>query len=70
MMRYSLFFCFSLFTLSVLAQTKASGEVFDSNGEPVPFANVILEGSTVGTITNEEGRFYVESDNNLSLIHI
>jgi hypothetical protein len=51
MMRYSLIFCFSLFTLSVLAQTKASGEVFDSNGEPVPFANVILEGSTVGTIT-------------------
>ena len=70
MMRYSLFFCFSLFTLSVLAQTKASGEVFDSNGEPVPFANVILEGSTVGTITNEEGRFYVESDNNYDALTI
>lgn len=69
-MRYSLFFCFSLFTLSVLAQTKASGEVFDSNGEPVPFANVILEGSTVGTITNEEGRFYVESDNNYDALTI
>lgn len=56
-----LFFCFA--SLSLLAQSKASGEVFDERGEPVPFANVIFEGSTIGTITNENGRFYLESDN-------
>ena len=46
----------------MFAQSKASGEIFDENGQPVPFANVIFEGSTIGTITNENGRFYVEAD--------
>lgn len=44
------------------AQTKISGEVFDEFGEPVPFANVIFKDSQEGTITNENGRFYLESD--------
>lgn len=47
-----------------LAQTKVSGYVFDENNEPVSFANVIFSGSTQGTITNEKGRFYLESDEN------
>ncbi|MBU2950777.1 DUF5686 and carboxypeptidase regulatory-like domain-containing protein [Tamlana agarivorans] len=47
---------------AVFAQTKVSGYVFDENDEPVSFANVIFKGSTNGTITNEEGRFYLESD--------
>ena len=33
----------------------------DESGEPVAFANVILKNSTVGTITNDNGRFYLES---------
>ncbi|WP_299366337.1 DUF5686 and carboxypeptidase-like regulatory domain-containing protein [Winogradskyella sp.] len=49
-------------TLVALAQTKVSGYVFDEKEEPVPFANVVFKGSTEGTITNEEGRFYLESD--------
>jgi len=44
------------------AQTKVSGIVVDEEGEPVAFANVILKNSTVGTITNDNGRFYLESD--------
>ncbi|MDO6760663.1 DUF5686 family protein [Tamlana sp. 2_MG-2023] len=55
----------ALFFIAVcasFAQTKVSGYVFDENNDPVAFANVIFKGSTQGTITNEEGRFYLESD--------
>ncbi|GAA3602839.1 DUF5686 family protein [Flavivirga amylovorans] len=45
-----------------IAQTKVSGYVFDEFNEPVSFANVIFKGSTIGTITNENGKFYLESD--------
>ncbi len=44
------------------AQTKVSGIVVDEAGEPVAFANVILKNSSEGTITNDNGRFYLESD--------
>ncbi len=44
------------------AQTKVSGIVVDEEGEPVAFANVILKNSSAGTITNDNGRFYLESD--------
>ncbi|WNH11105.1 DUF5686 family protein [Thalassobellus suaedae] len=48
--------------LSAFAQTKVSGYVFDEYNEPVSFANVIFKGSTHGTITDENGKFYLESD--------
>jgi len=46
----------------LMAQSKVGGHVFDENNEPVSFANVIFKGSSEGTITNENGRFYLESD--------
>ena len=46
------------------SQTKAGGQVYDSNKQPVPFANVVFTNSTVGTVTDENGRFYMESDDN------
>ncbi|WP_250434989.1 DUF5686 and carboxypeptidase-like regulatory domain-containing protein [Hanstruepera flava] len=54
--------CFFLTLVSAFAQTKVSGYVYDENDEPVAFANIIFKGSFEGTITNEEGRFYLESD--------
>lgn len=57
-----LFALFLLSTLSVIAQTKVSGYVFDEYNEPVSFANVLFKESTEGTITNENGKFYLESD--------
>ncbi|MBC2846344.1 DUF5686 and carboxypeptidase-like regulatory domain-containing protein [Winogradskyella flava] len=48
--------------ISAFAQTKVSGYVFDEYNEPIAFANVLFKGSTEGTITNEDGRFYLESD--------
>ena len=54
------FLCLSFF--SAFGQTKVSGYVFDINNEPIPFANVLFKGSTEGTISNEDGKFYLESD--------
>ncbi|MFT6369421.1 MAG: hypothetical protein ACJAUQ_001844 [Maribacter sp.] len=45
------------------AQTKVGGIVLDEAGEPVAFANVLFKNSTEGTISNDNGRFYMESDN-------
>jgi len=45
------------------AQTKISGYVFDENDRPVAYANVLFDGSTEGTTSNEEGKFYLESEN-------
>ena len=35
--------------------------MFDEFNEPVSFSNVIFKGSTQGTITDENGKFYLES---------
>ncbi|WP_335977348.1 DUF5686 family protein [Gaetbulibacter jejuensis] len=56
----ALFFCLGI--ANVLAQTKVSGHVVDENNDPVAFANVLFKGSTEGTITNENGKFYLESE--------
>ena len=70
-MKYKLLFLF-LFSGIFLAkaQTKVGGDVFDVNNEPVAFANVIFKGSSEGTITNENGRFYLESDETWNTIII
>ncbi|GAA4297338.1 DUF5686 and carboxypeptidase-like regulatory domain-containing protein [Aestuariibaculum suncheonense] len=55
-----IFFYFGIVT--AFAQTKVSGYVFDEYDQPVSFANVLFKGSTKGTITDENGKFYLESD--------
>ncbi|RRQ47917.1 carboxypeptidase-like regulatory domain-containing protein [Maribacter algicola] len=62
------FHFFLLFTVGLLGQTKVGGLVTDENGEPVAFANVFFKGSTEGTITNDNGRFYMESDNTYKVL--
>ena len=53
---------FVLISTLVFAQTKVSGHVYDENNEPVAYANILFKGSTEGTTSNENGRFYLESD--------
>ncbi len=57
---FIIFLVLSCFT--AIGQTKVSGYVFDESNEPIAFANVLFKGSTEGTITNEDGKFYLESD--------
>jgi Family of unknown function (DUF5686)/CarboxypepD_reg-like domain len=56
-------FLFFLFvSVNVLfAQTKVSGIVIDKTNQPIPFANVVFKGSNEGVVSNEDGRFYIES---------
>jgi len=49
------------FTNILVAQTKVSGIVLDENNKPVGYANVAFKGTSEGIITNEDGRFYLES---------
>lgn len=51
------------FTLqNTFAQVKVSGIVIDEQNNPIPFSNVIFKGSTKGTISDEDGKFYLQSD--------
>ena len=43
------------------AQTKVSGIVLDEKNKPVAYANVAFLGTSEGIVTNEDGRFYLES---------
>lgn len=61
-MKKILLIFFTLITSFVYSQTKISGVIKDVFDEPVAYANVIFKDSYEGTISNEEGRFYLESD--------
>ncbi len=55
---------------SLFSQTKLSGIVLDPSGSPIAFANIVFPNSTEGTITNDNGRFYLESDNTYNLVSV
>lgn len=50
-------------------QQKVSGSVIDaSNGEPIVGANVIIEGTTIGVITDENGKFELEVPSSQTIV--
>ncbi len=51
---------FSINTV-IFAQTKVGGIVKDEKNEPIAFANVYFKGSKGGVITDDNGKFYLES---------
>jgi hypothetical protein len=55
---------------AAFSQTKVSGVVLDKKNQPIPFASVIFKGSTEGIVSNEDGRFYLESTKNYSIIEV
>jgi len=57
-----------LMVCSLSAQTKVSGIVLDNTNQPIPYANIVFKGSQVGVVSNEDGRFYIESPNNYTAI--
>ena len=63
-MKRFLILVISLISFVTIAQTKVSGYVLDEFNEPISFANVIFKNSSKGTITNENGKFYMEDDVN------
>ncbi|MCA6364739.1 MAG: carboxypeptidase-like regulatory domain-containing protein [Bacteroidetes bacterium] len=60
MRRWMLLLLLLLSVLQLPAQTFAGGIVIDKNsGEPVPWAGVIIKGTTQGALTNAQGRFKI-----------
>jgi TonB-linked SusC/RagA family outer membrane protein len=47
----------SIFEASAQQQKVIMGKVTDSDGQPLPGVSIIVEGTTVGTVTNNDGTF-------------
>jgi len=60
--QYLLLLITVLVTSTIVAQTKVGGVIYDEFGDTVPFANVVFPNSGEGTISNDNGRFYLQSD--------
>jgi len=50
-----------LFSLNAFSQTVITGKVTQEKGEPMPGANVYLQGTYDGTSTNEKGQFSIKT---------
>lgn len=63
------FFLFLCFLPSlVFSQTKVGGKVKDNKGREVPYATVYFKDSSIGTLSDENGKFYLESDRTFSIL--
>lgn len=55
-------------TVVTMAQVTVRGTVVDGNGDPVIGANIVVKGSTVGTITDFDGNYSLEVASGKSLL--
>lgn len=58
-MRPSLLFLL-LLLVSWAHAWKVEGNVFDEQGDALPFVNIFIKGTSIGTVSNEEGAFQLE----------
>ncbi|HOY52329.1 MAG TPA: carboxypeptidase-like regulatory domain-containing protein, partial [Prolixibacteraceae bacterium] len=58
-----------LTTVAMAQNVTITGKVTGTpNGEPIPGANVVLKGTTTGTITDNEGNYSLEAPANGTLV--
>ncbi|MFD2570107.1 TonB-dependent receptor domain-containing protein [Spirosoma soli] len=63
-----LFLYFALLvSASAWAQTTISGRVTDSKSQPLPGVNVLVKGTTTGTVTKPDGQFSLQTSESLPL---
>jgi hypothetical protein len=67
-MRYSILSIVLILSIHISAQTRVSGTVYDQNNQPVAFANVLFKNSSEGVISDFDGNFLLQSENNHSTI--
>ncbi len=60
-------FIFLMSSISVFAQKSITGKVVDASGEPLIGVNVLVKGTTVGTITDYDGKYQIEAPANGTL---
>ncbi len=61
-------FLLCLFPLGALAQSLIKGTVKDVSGDPIIGASVKVQGAKGGTITDFDGNFSLQADNNATLV--
>ncbi|UMB60118.1 DUF5686 and carboxypeptidase regulatory-like domain-containing protein [Lutibacter sp. A80] len=60
-----------LFVFSIgFAQVKVSGVVVDEQNQSIPFANIVFVDSNIGTVSDENGKFYLESGKTYTEIEV
>lgn len=57
--RYTLLFCMLLFSVSTFAQLVVKGTVTDADNMGMPGVNVLVKGTTNGTITDIDGKYSI-----------
>lgn len=62
-MNKNLIILFLIFSTSLFAQKQITGFVVDSSGAPIPGANIIVQNTTRGSITDFDGRYTIQADN-------
>ena len=63
-------FLFLLIFSVGFSQVKISGVVKDEQNQTVPFTNIVFVGSTTGTVSDENGKFYLQSDKTYTKIEV
>jgi hypothetical protein len=63
-------FLFSFVFLAGFSQVKIGGVVKDENNQSIPFANIVFVGSSTGTVSDENGKFYLESNKTYTKIEV
>ncbi len=60
-MRTLLLLCFLMVGMITYSQTTVKGIVVDQSNEPIPGANVVISGKAIGTVTDFDGNFILET---------
>ena len=69
MKRIVLLVVMALATFIAYAQTTVTGTVTSSDdGQPIPFANVMIKGTTTGAFTDSKGMYSIKCTSNATLI--
>ena len=63
-----IFFLIVLYTNLCVSQIK--GKCIDSFGIPIPYANLAIKNTEIGTVTDIYGNFKLDSENNYYLYSI
>ena len=63
-----LFLFFSVHFVALAQNLTVTGTVKDNKGEPLPGVNIILDGTTTGTVTDIDGNYRIEVPSNGVLI--
>ena len=59
---------FSSFSLNVEKEITVSGIVTNQKGSPIPMVNVVVKGTTYGTLTDEKGMYIITAPNEKSIL--